>query len=192
MVLLFLLPFYDRSKRRQLGQRPVFATIGAIIVVEFVALTVWGYLTPGQIISNVQAVLLLGGLAAATIIVMWLVYRTRRKIVSFSPSISEPKVSTASPPETSQASAKSKPKPKQVRSQIKRASQSMLSWFTVVFVFFLIAASVSLASLVNMIPSFLASAPLVFLAAAVFAVSVYGMCRMLRGYVIAYEKGVTA
>ena len=192
IVLLFLLPFYDRSKRRQLGQRPVFATIGAIIVVEFVALTVWGYLTPGQIIPNVQAVLLLGGLAAATIIVMWLLYRTRRKIVSFSPSISEPKVSTASPPETSQASAKSKPKPQQVRSQIKRASQSMLSWFTVVFVFFLIAASVSLASLVNMIPSFLASAPLVFLAAAVFAVSVYGMCRMLRGYVIAYEKGVTS
>jgi hypothetical protein len=32
----------------------------------------------------------------------------------------------------------------------------------------------------------------VFVAAAVFAGSVYGMCRMLRGYVIAYEKGVTA
>jgi quinol-cytochrome oxidoreductase complex cytochrome b subunit len=191
MVLLFLLPFYDRSKRRQMGQRPVFVTIGAIIVVEFVALTVWGYLTPGQIIPNVQAIFLLGGLAAATIIVMGLIYRTRRKIVSFSPPLSEPKVPPASP-KTSRASAKSKPKPKQVRSQIKRASQSMLSWFTAVFVILLITASASLASLVNMIPSFVASAPLVFLAAAVFAVSAYGMCRMLRGYVIAYEKGVTA
>ena len=64
----------------------------------------------------------------------------------------------------------------------------MLSWFTAVFVFFLITASASLASLVNMIPSFMNTAPLGFLAAAIFAVSLYAMCRMLRGYVLAYEK----
>jgi quinol-cytochrome oxidoreductase complex cytochrome b subunit len=192
MILLFLLPFYDRSKRRQLSQRPVFATIGAIIAVEFVTLTVWGYLTPGQIIPNLQAVLILGGLAVATIIVMWLIYRTRRVTAVTSSPITEPKDPTPPPAKTPKAAAKSKPKPKQVRSQIKRASQSMLSWFTVVFVFFLITASASLASLVNMIPSFWDSAPLVFLAAAVFTGSIYGMCRMLRGYVIAYEKGVTA
>ena len=192
MVLLFLLPFYDRSKRRQLSQRPVFTTIGAIIVVEFVTLTVWGYLTPGQIIPNLQAVLLLGGLAVATIVVMWLVYRARQVTGTISPTISEPKEPTAPPPNTAQTAAKSKPKPEQVRSQIKRASQSMLSWFTAIFVFLLITASASLASLVNMVPTFWTSAPFVFFAAAVFACSTYSMCRMLRRYVVVYEKGVTA
>src|SRR5208283_5567876 len=46
-VLLFLMPFYDRSKRRNLSQRPVFASIGSILIVEFITLTIWGYLTPG-------------------------------------------------------------------------------------------------------------------------------------------------
>lgn len=60
-IILFLLPFYDRSTRRNISQRPVYITIGAILIVELAALTVWGYLTPGQIISNYEAVLLLGG-----------------------------------------------------------------------------------------------------------------------------------
>jgi quinol-cytochrome oxidoreductase complex cytochrome b subunit len=192
MVLLFLLPFYDRSKRRELSRRPVFVTAGAILVVELVALTVWGYLTPGQIIPNLYAVLVLGGLAVATIVVMWLAYRTRRVTAATSQPISERKVPTVPPPETPKAIAENKAKPKQIRSQIKRASQSLLSMFTVVFVFLLITASVSLASLVNMISNFWTSAPLALLAAAVFACSIYGMCRMLRGYVIAYEKEVTA
>jgi ubiquinol-cytochrome c reductase cytochrome b subunit len=41
-VVLFLMPFYDRSKRRNLSQRPVFATIGSILIVEFITLTIWG------------------------------------------------------------------------------------------------------------------------------------------------------
>jgi len=39
-LLLFLLPFYDRSKRRNLSQRPVFTTIGAILIVELITLTI--------------------------------------------------------------------------------------------------------------------------------------------------------
>jgi quinol-cytochrome oxidoreductase complex cytochrome b subunit len=191
-VLLFLLPFYDRSKRRKLGQRPVFITIGAVLVVELVALTAWGYLTPGQVISNLQAVLVLGGLAVATSIVMWLIYRTRRVAATILPSISEAKSPLTPAPETPQAAAKSKLKPEQARNQIKLASQSMRSWFTFLFVFFLIIASASLASIVNLIPNFWTSMPFLFLAAIFFTGSVYAMCRMLRGYVIAYEKGVTA
>jgi quinol-cytochrome oxidoreductase complex cytochrome b subunit len=179
MALLFLLPFYDRSKRRVLSQRPVFVTIGAIIVVEFVTLTVWGYLTPGQIISNLQAVLVLGGTAVATVIVMWIIYRTRRATTADL---------TAPAPETSKASVEDASKPVRIRGRIEQASQSMLSWFTAIFVFFLITASVSLASLVNMIPSLWNAAPLALLATMVFAVSLYVMCRMLRGYVLAYEK----
>jgi ubiquinol-cytochrome c reductase cytochrome b subunit len=191
MALLFLLPFYDRSKRRRLDQRPVFVTIGAILVVELVALTVWGYFTPGQIISTLDAILVLGGLAVATLIVMWLVYRARRVTAATSLPIPE-KVSTASPPESQNAIAKNKAKHEQIRSQIKRASQSLQSWFTVIFVILLMMASASLASLVNLIPSFWTSGPFAFLTAVVFAGSVYGMCRMLRGYVVAYEKEVNA
>jgi quinol-cytochrome oxidoreductase complex cytochrome b subunit len=179
IVLLFLLPFYDRSKRRDLGQRPVFVTIGAIIVVEFVTLTVWGYLTPGQIIANLQAVLVLGGAAVATIIAMWIIYRVRR---------ATKEAQTAPAPETPKTTAKDTAKPTRVRGQIEHASRSMLSWFTAVFVFFLITASASLASLVNMLPSFMSTAPLALMSAVVFAVSLYAMCRMLRGYVLAYEQ----
>jgi hypothetical protein len=68
------------------------------------------------------------------------------------------------------------------------ACRSVLNQFTAVFVFFLITASTSLASLVNLIPSFWNAAPLGIVAIAVFAVSFYAMCRLLRSYVIAYEK----
>jgi quinol-cytochrome oxidoreductase complex cytochrome b subunit len=186
-VLLFLMPFYDRSKRRNLSQRPLFVTIGAILVVELVTLTVWGYLTPGQIISNLQAVLVLGGAAIATIIAMWIIYRIRRatKAVTIAP---ERKAPTAPIPETPKAIAKDTSKPTRIKGQIENARRSMLSWFTAVFIFFLITASASLASLVNMIPNFMSTAPLALTAAAVFAGSLYVMCRMLRGYVLAYEQ----
>jgi quinol-cytochrome oxidoreductase complex cytochrome b subunit len=192
IVILFLLPFYDRSKRRAMSKRPVFVTIGAIIVVEFLTLTVWGYMTPGQIIANQDAVLVLGGSTVATIITTWLLYRLYRlrqktpaTVLSASKNNAPPAAKQPQPPATEQ--------PTQAMDKIKQASQSMLSWFTAIFVFFLIAASVSLASLVNMIPRLLEAAPLVFLSAAVFAGSLYAMCRMLRGYVLAYEKqrGIT-
>ena len=54
-VLLFLMPFYDRSKRRNLSQRPVYATIGSILIVELITLTIWGYLTPGRIIPTLSS-----------------------------------------------------------------------------------------------------------------------------------------
>jgi quinol-cytochrome oxidoreductase complex cytochrome b subunit len=183
--LLFLLPFYDRSKRRNLNQRPVFVTIGTVIVVEFVTLTVWGYLTPGQIISNLQAVLVLGGSAIATVVAMWIVYRTRRatKTALTAP---KPKVPTALAPK--KEPVKEVSKSTWIRERIEPARQSMLSWFTVIFVFFLITASASLASLVNLFPYLLDAAPNALLAVVVFAVSLYVMCRMLRGYVLAYER----
>jgi len=187
-VLLFLMPFYDRSKRRALSKRPVFATIGAIMVVEFITLTVWGYLTPGQIIPNLQAVLVLGGSTVATIIVMWIIYRLRRKAPAAASPVPESKAPTTPAPETPKAIAEGTSKSTQIKNQIMQARQSVFSWFTAVFLFFLIVASASLASLVNMIPSFLDAAPLGFLAAAVFSGSFYAMCRLLRSYVVAYEK----
>jgi quinol-cytochrome oxidoreductase complex cytochrome b subunit len=174
------LPFYDRSKRRNLSQRPLFVTIGAIMVVEFVALTLWGYLTPGQIIPDLQAVLVLGGSAVATVIVIWFIYRVRKART----------VSTGAAPlsEKQKIVPKDKTSSKQIRRQIKQANQSMLSWFTAIFVLFLIIASTSLATLVNMLPNLLVTAPFVFLAGVVFIGSTYVLCRMLRGYVLSYEQ----
>jgi quinol-cytochrome oxidoreductase complex cytochrome b subunit len=54
-MLLILLPFYDRGDERHPRSRPLYTTIGAIIIAEVVALTLWGYLTPGQIIPGPQA-----------------------------------------------------------------------------------------------------------------------------------------
>jgi quinol-cytochrome oxidoreductase complex cytochrome b subunit len=192
LVLLFLLPFYDRSKRRDLSQRPVFVTIGTTIVTEFVTLTVWGYLTPGQIIPDSQAVLVLGGVAAATIIVSWFVYRMRRIAGVASSMDHASKVPTAPATETLSENVEAASKSGKMKSQIERASQSLLNRFTAVFVFFLVVASVSLASLVNTIPNIWDSIPLMVMLTMIFAGSLCGMCGMLRRYVIAYEKEVGA
>ncbi len=182
IILLFLLPFYDRSRRRDLSQRPVFVSIGAIIAVEFVALTIWGYLTPGQIISNVQAVLILGGLAVLTAIGMLIIYRMRK------PKINEqetPKISAAEVPKTH---ASVLLKSEDIKNQIQHSGRTIFSWFTAIFIFLLITASASLASLVNMVPDILNAFPFVILLGLVFSGCTYLMCRMLRSYVVIYEK----
>jgi ubiquinol-cytochrome c reductase cytochrome b subunit len=194
-VLLLLLPFYDRSKRRDLGQRPLYATIGTILVMEFITLTIWGYMTPGQVIPNEQAAALLFGVAIETAVVVWIAYAVRRrKCVETKPGepslatpATGPAVQDSAPSAAVKVSASST---KRLQSVPKQISSSMLSRFTVVFVAFLAVASVSLASLVNMLPQALAATPFFVLAASAFAVSMYFMCRMLRNYVLVYEQKV--
>ncbi len=72
-ALLFL-PFIDRSRRIYPGDRPLFATLGIVALAEIVALTVWGYLTPGQVIPNIDAVVVVGGVAVATTLCVLLYY----------------------------------------------------------------------------------------------------------------------
>ena len=62
-VALTVLPFIDRGKSRSFLVRKWFVTLGAIFVAEVLVLTVWGLETPGKIIPNEQAVLVLGGTA---------------------------------------------------------------------------------------------------------------------------------
>jgi quinol-cytochrome oxidoreductase complex cytochrome b subunit len=62
-ILLFLLPFIDRSEKRRLADRPIFVTLGLIFVAELIALAYWGLITPGQIIPIEQAALVIGGTA---------------------------------------------------------------------------------------------------------------------------------
>lgn len=62
-VALIILPFIDRGKVRNIRDRMVYVTLGAIFVAEVAVLAVWGYLTPGQVIPDETAVLVLGGTA---------------------------------------------------------------------------------------------------------------------------------
>jgi hypothetical protein len=190
-VLLFLMPFYDRSKRRNISQRPVYTTIGAVLIIELITLTVWGYLTPGRIIPDYQAILILGGVAVATIAPLWAVYRLRRKtnVASVLPAQSTTNSSATNSSGTSSTSivqASAQPK----KQRVKRAGQSLFNPFTAVFAIFLAVASVSLASAVNMLPTVFVNAPFFALALSAFAVSSFFMCRMLRSFVLAYEGAV--
>ena len=62
-IVLTILPFIDRGKEKSIGKRKIFVTLGAIFVAEVITLSAWGELTPGRIIPNEQAVLVLGGIA---------------------------------------------------------------------------------------------------------------------------------
>ncbi len=62
-VALIVLPFIDRARTRDIRRRIKYMTLGAIFVSEVVVLAVWGYLTPGQVIPDEEAVLVLGGTA---------------------------------------------------------------------------------------------------------------------------------
>ena len=183
-VLLFLMPFYDRSKRRNISQRPVYITIGTVLIFELITLTIWGYLTPGQIIPDYQAILVLGGVAVATIAALWAVYRLSRKTnvgtalpsqTTSSPPSTQPPLTT---PATTMYSSKGATQSK--KKLVKRAGQNLFNSFTVVFAVFLAVASVSLASAVNMLTTVFANAPFFALALSAFAVSAFFMCRMLR------------
>lgn len=90
-VLLVILPFIDRSQKKRIRDRPIYISLGAVFVAELVALTYWGLVTPGQIISNEQAALVLGGIAIAivggTLLLHDLLYRkTRSSMLTKNPS----------------------------------------------------------------------------------------------------------
>ncbi len=92
-ILLIILPFVDRSQKKRIRDRPVYISLGAVFVAELVALTYWGLVTPGQIISNEQAALVLGGIAitvvGGTILLHDLLYRkAKSSLLTKNPSAS--------------------------------------------------------------------------------------------------------
>ena len=74
-VVLVLLPFIDRGEGRAITGRIKYVTLGAVFVAEVAVLAVWGYLTPGQVIPNEQAALVLGGTALLITLGSALLYR---------------------------------------------------------------------------------------------------------------------
>jgi len=90
-ILLIILPFIDRSNKKLFFERPVYISLGAIFVAELVTLTYWGLVTPGQIIANEQAALVLGGVALTVAVGTFLLHdllyrRARSKLLTGPPS----------------------------------------------------------------------------------------------------------
>ncbi len=82
VVGIVLLPFIDRSPERNPLSRPLFVTVGLVLIAELVALTVWGYFTPGQVIPDSQALVITVGIALVIVVISALTYRTRSKMRS--------------------------------------------------------------------------------------------------------------
>ncbi len=184
-LLLFFMPFYDRNRRREISKRPVYTAIGSILIVELAALTIWGYLTPGQIIPTSQAAIVLIGLAILTAVLVAVIYKMNTNLKNTPPSTT-PAMPSQPPSNRSKQQTKNP-----VIANVTRAVASVFNKFTAVFVFFLAAASICLASIVNMLPTIPVNLPFFAMALAGLCVSAYFLCQMLRKYVLAYEGAVT-
>jgi quinol-cytochrome oxidoreductase complex cytochrome b subunit len=84
LMILFLLPFIDKGTERNPISRPIYTSIGAVILIIFIVLSIWGYLTPGQVIPISQAVMVMGGLALATAIVTYTAIKKRKHALTSS------------------------------------------------------------------------------------------------------------
>ena len=87
-------------------------------------------------------------------------------------------------------SAKVKRADESRKRKLQGTAQSFLNPFTAIFVIFLVIASISLASAVNMLPKITFEAPIFLLALVIFLFSFFVLCMMLRKYVSAYEEAV--
>jgi len=66
---LVVLPFLDRGSERNPRKRPLYVIIGVVAVVELIVLTVWGFLTPGQVIPDAEALEVTGSVALAAALI---------------------------------------------------------------------------------------------------------------------------
>jgi quinol-cytochrome oxidoreductase complex cytochrome b subunit len=81
-IFLVLVPFLDRGSERHPLRRPVFAAIALIVIVEFLGLTTYGFLSPGQVGSLSNATFALAivvtTLVALCLVLLVLVANERR------------------------------------------------------------------------------------------------------------------
>ncbi|MDV3293302.1 MAG: cytochrome b N-terminal domain-containing protein [Nitrososphaerales archaeon] len=159
LLLLILLPFFDRGEQRDPAHRPLYVTVGLVGSAELVMLTVWGYFTPGQVIPDLTGVVLLGDVALGVLIISYLLYRVRRLLTRIAVSSSVPATAIALP--------------------------FRYKAITGVFVLFLGVGSVALASTIRLLgdprsPVLFAASGLVLLAA------FYFMARIVKRLTAAY------
>jgi quinol-cytochrome oxidoreductase complex cytochrome b subunit len=80
LAIFVLLPIIDRGATRNAASRPLYTTIGLILMAELVTLTVWGYFTPGQVIPDLQALVVMVEVALVIAMMSALTYRMRSKM----------------------------------------------------------------------------------------------------------------
>jgi quinol-cytochrome oxidoreductase complex cytochrome b subunit len=82
-IFMILVPFIDRSPERWPLRRPIFTAIAFFAIIEFLSLTIYGYLSPGQVgsFSNSQFTIafLTANLLALGLVV--LVFAVNRRIM---------------------------------------------------------------------------------------------------------------
>jgi quinol-cytochrome oxidoreductase complex cytochrome b subunit len=153
-VLLLLLPFYDKGRERNPGSRPVFTTVGAILIAELLALTLWGYVTPGQVISAAQVTTVVGGTAVIVSLTSFFIFRRKRRLqVKPSPTTVAPKTMT---------------------------NAFKYGVTTIFFVFLAISSSVTLASLVNLLAHQRLGGPVIVIGVTSLTFFVYSTSRLMR------------
>ena len=126
------------------------------MVAELALLTVWGYMTPGQVIPDSQAVLATVGTALVIAILSFPVYKSRKQVKPAS-GISDSKSATV----------------------LER-----LPILTIAFALLLAMASVTIASSVTLLSSPSADSPLLVSSLVLSAFSLYFMVGILRRLVI--------
>ncbi|HVC27901.1 MAG TPA: cytochrome bc complex cytochrome b subunit [Nitrososphaerales archaeon] len=90
MGALVVLPFIDRGQDRRIIDRPKYVILGVVFIAELIVLAAWGLITPGQIISNLAAVEVLGGTAlVATLATLGVYAAVRPAGTSAGPGSSE-------------------------------------------------------------------------------------------------------
>ena len=81
-VFLALVPFLDSVPERRALSRPIFTAIGIFVIIEFLALTIYAYLSPGQVgafsNSNFTAAFLITNVIAVSSIAIVLAANRRR------------------------------------------------------------------------------------------------------------------
>ncbi len=79
-IFIVLIPFLDRGSERRPLRRPFFVAAAILIAVEFLALTTYGYLSPGQVgtfseASFTTAFLATNLLAAGLVVLVFVINR---------------------------------------------------------------------------------------------------------------------
>ena len=80
-ILLVIVPFIDRGEERRPLRRPFFTAIAFLVAAEFFGLTIFGYLSPGQVGSFASGTFTVAFLATnlvAVVLVLLVIAASRR------------------------------------------------------------------------------------------------------------------
>lgn len=162
LVGLIFLPFIDRGVARNPYSRPLYTTAGIVAVAEILALTVWGYLTPGQVIPDAEAVEVIGTVALAAALGSAFLLRRPRGLQRASSAMKNFLLALVFP--------------------LKNR------WAASVFLVLLCIGSVCFADLVGSISGNAINSPVVVLNIMGLTIAFYAMARIMRSLTVEYRR----